>query len=101
MAVSGSKYSLTVRIAWMFVLSAAVLLLFPSLANIGDDLGFWVVFVYLLIFSILQGIVTTSVYQVCSEMPGKYMGATMFGQGLSGIASNVLRAISLAFWPIS
>lgn len=32
-------------------------------------------------------------------LPGKYMGAVMFGNGLSGIAINTLRAICLLIFP--
>lgn len=32
-------------------------------------------------------------------LPGKYIGAVMFGNGLSGICLNVLRAITLASFP--
>lgn len=31
--------------------------------------------------------------------PGKYMGAVMFGNGISGITLNVLRAICLGIFP--
>lgn len=34
-------------------------------------------------------------------LPGKYMGAIMFGNGLSGITLNFLRAITLAIYPPS
>lgn len=34
-------------------------------------------------------------------LPFKYMAAVMFGQGVAGIASNVLRAATLYFWPVA
>jgi hypothetical protein len=34
-------------------------------------------------------------------LPFKYMAATMLGQGVAGIASNVLRAATLYFFPVS
>jgi hypothetical protein len=32
-------------------------------------------------------------------LPFKYMGAVMLGQGIAGMASNILRAITLIVWP--
>jgi len=98
---AGSNYSFTLRIAWMFILSAVVLILFPYFAEIGGQLGFWIVFAYLFFFSIIQGIGNATVYQLCGDLPAKYMGAVMIGTGISGIASNVMRALSLVIWPVT
>jgi hypothetical protein len=98
--VAGNNFSFTWRVGWMFIISAAVLVLFPILANIGGALGFWIVFAYLFFFSIIQGISQASIYQLSGDMPSKYMGAIMFGSGISGIVSNLLRALSLFIWPI-
>jgi hypothetical protein len=99
--VAGGKYSFTTRIAWTFVLSGVVLILFPILANLGGSLGFWLVFFDLFFFSIVSGICRASIYALCADLPYRYMGAVMFGSGISGILSNVLRALSLVIWPIS
>jgi hypothetical protein len=53
----------------------------------------------LLIFGAAGGIVQGSVFGLGGMLPGKYMGAVMFGNGLSGIAINFLRAICLAIFP--
>jgi hypothetical protein len=47
----------------------------------------------------MGGIVQGSVFGLGGMLPGKYMGAVMFGNGLSGISLNILRAITLAAWP--
>jgi len=85
----------------MFILSGLVLILFPIFANIGDELGFWLVFFDLFFFSIVSGICRASIYALCGDLPHRYMGAVMFGTGISGIVSNLLRALSLIIWPIS
>jgi hypothetical protein len=53
----------------------------------------------LLVFGIFGGVVQSSTYALGGILPPKYMGAIMFGQGLSGITINVLRAICLLAIP--
>jgi len=36
---------------------------------------------------------------MAANLPFKYMGAVMFGNGISGIAANILRAVTLASFP--
>ena len=32
-------------------------------------------------------------------LPFKFMGAVMLGNGIAGVASNILRALTLIIWP--
>jgi hypothetical protein len=36
---------------------------------------------------------------MAANLPFKYMGAVMFGNGISAIACNILRAITIASFP--
>lgn len=36
---------------------------------------------------------------MAGSLPFKYMGAVFIGQGIAGIASNILRGISYLIWP--
>jgi hypothetical protein len=38
---------------------------------------------------------------MAANLPFKYMGAVMFGNGICGIGANILRAITLAVFPTS
>lgn len=53
----------------------------------------------LVVFGIFGGIVQSSTFALGGMLPPKYMGAIMLGQGISGIAINVLRAICLLAIP--
>lgn len=53
----------------------------------------------LLTFGFFGGIMQASVFAYSGMLPPKYIGAVMFGNGLSGIAMSVLRAICLVALP--
>jgi solute carrier family 29 (equilibrative nucleoside transporter), member 1/2/3 len=53
----------------------------------------------LLIFGVFGGIVQASTFALSGMLPPKYMGAVMFGQGISGIVLNFCRAICLLAIP--
>lgn len=65
----------------------------------GPRDGFITDICILIIFGATGGVVQGSVFGLAGMLPFKYMGAVMFGNGLSGITLNVLRAITLAAFP--
>ena len=98
--ISGKKYSFTTRIVTCFIISAIVIIILPFLAEIGGTTAFWLVFIDLLIFGIISGVLRATVYSLAAALPFPYMGALMFGTGVSGIFTNVLRGLSFWLWPM-
>jgi solute carrier family 29 (equilibrative nucleoside transporter), member 1/2/3 len=82
------------------MLSAIILIVIPFLAHIGGAYAFWSVFVVLFIYGIILGIQQASIYSMAGVLPFRFMGAVMVGNGVAGIASNILRALSLIIWPV-
>ena len=39
-------------------------------------------------------------FTMAANLPFKYMGAVMFGNGMSAIGCNILRAITIAAFPV-
>ena len=76
------------------------MIILPFTTNyMGATDGFFTDIGILVIFGAMGGIVQGSVFGLAGMLPFKYMGAVMFGNGLSGITLNVLRAITLAAFP--
>lgn len=99
--IYGGKLSFTVRVASTFMLQGVCVVLIPVLAHLGGATGFWSVFALLLVFGVIMGLNAGSVYSMAGGLPPKFMGAIFLGMGISGIASNVFRALSLVLWPAS
>lgn len=96
----GTNISYVTRISGGYSCIAILMIILPLVANFLEPLpGFAVCFSLLLIFGALGGIVQGSVFALAGMFPGKYIGAVMFGNGISGITMNVLRAICLAIFP--
>lgn len=96
----GHKVSYTVRIGGGFIVIAVLMIVLPLVANfLNPDAGFAACISILVIFGAMGGIVQGSVFGLAGMLPFKYMGAVMFGNGLSGITMNLLRAITLAAFP--
>lgn len=76
------------------------MILVPLLAHLGGGAGFWSVFAVLFIYGFIAGVNSASVFEMTGGLPFKYMGVLMLGFGISGLTSNVLRAISLWIWPV-
>ena len=95
----------------MFVIEAIIILVLPFVANVGeggDDahgdidnggLRFWGCFSLLFIFGAVNGMCQASVFGLAGILPGEYMGAVMFGNGVSGVATNSLGMLFLAIMP--
>ena len=73
----------------------------PFLANLKNGAGYWSVFAVLFVFGWISGVVQASVFSMAGGLPFKYMAALMLGQGVAGISSNIMRALTLYFWPFS
>ena len=52
-----------------------------------------------MVFGVFNGMVQGSVFGLAGVLPGKYMGAVMFGNGVSGVGCNLLRLIFVASFP--
>lgn len=89
-----------IRISGGFLVIAVLMIILPFTTNyMGATDGFFTDIGILVIFGAMGGIVQGSVFGLAGMLPFKYMGAVMFGNGLSGITLNVLRAITLAAFP--
>ncbi|CDW83406.1 equilibrative nucleoside transporter 1 [Stylonychia lemnae] len=96
----GYKVSYVVRISGGFLVIAVLMIILPLTTNyLGSTSGFFTDIGILVIFGAMGGIVQGSVFGLAGMLPFKYMGAVMFGNGLSGITLNILRAITLAAFP--
>jgi len=98
--VYGGKYSFTLRIVSTYFLSAIILVVIPLLARMGGAVAFWSVFLVLFVFGIVLGVQQASVFSMAGVLPFRFMGAVMLGNGIAGIACNILRAATLIIWPV-
>ena len=62
------------QIICFFAIQAVGLSIIPFLANIGDDLGYWSVFITLVITGWFGGIAQGAVYRENAKLPGDYIG---------------------------
>jgi len=63
------------------------------------DARFWTSAACLFLFGAWNGMSQGTVFGLGSILPGEYLGAIMFGNGVAGVATNVLRMILLLLWP--
>lgn len=80
-----------------------ICLLLPVMAHFlgSPDTEFYGCLLVLLIFGGFNGMVQAQVFGLGGILPGQYMGAIMFGNGLSGISTNLLRMAFTAAIPDS
>ena len=79
---------------------AVLVMIIPFVTQYLDPTpGFFSCIVILIFFGAAGGVVQGSVFGIAGMLPGKFMGAVMFGNGLSGITINFLRAICLLIFP--
>lgn len=98
--VYGHHFSYFLRISGGYLIIGALMIVLPLVTNaleagsaFAADIGI------LVIFGVVGGIVQSSTFALGGMLPGKYMGAIMFGNGISGITLNVCRAICLIAIP--
>jgi len=70
-----------------------------SVALLPSGVNYWVTFGLLVIYGGFSGVAQGTVFTMAANMPFKYMGAVMVGNGLSAICCNTLRAITLIAFP--
>ena len=101
--VYGYKLSDKTKIQHGFVGLTVIILLLPILAHYLATPGakFISCFAALLVFGAINGMVQAQVFGLGGIMPGQYMGAIMFGNGISGIAMNLLRMVFVIALPDS
>jgi hypothetical protein len=82
----------------MFILEAVIMIVLPFLAHVPEEEStrFWACFCLLFFFGAVNGMCQASVFGLAGILPGEYMGAVMFGNGVSGVACNSLAMIFLA-----
>ena len=78
---------------------ATCMLIIPFLCNIGGSTGFFATSAILLLVGFASGACQGTIYAMAAAFPPEYMSAVMFGNGLSGLGSNILRALTLIIWP--
>ena len=78
---------------------ALTMLIIPILCNIGGETGFFTTDIMLVVLGLASGACQGTTYAMAAAFPPEYMSAVMFGNGLSGFGSNLLRAATLLIWP--
>lgn len=71
----------------------------PFVACLPLGLNYWLCFTLCFPFGAFSGIAQGSLFTMAANMPFKYMGAVMFGNGLAAIFCNSVRAITLIAFP--
>jgi hypothetical protein len=101
MMTTGDLFTYSGRVVVGFSGTAIILTLMPySTALLPAGANYWVTFGLLFIYGAFSGVAQGTVFAMAANMPFKYMGAVMFGNGLSGICCNTLRAITLLIFPV-
>lgn len=82
-------------------MSIVLIMILPFIVRYSGSpsLGFGLCITTLLIFGIFAGILQASTFAYSGMLPPKYMGAIMFGNGVSGIIIGLLRALCLIIFP--
>ena len=101
MIVYGYKLSDKFKIQYGFLAATVLMWLLPFASHFlgSKDARFWVCFLILQVFGVVNGMVQGQVFGLSSIFPPKYVGAVMLGNGLSGICMNGLKAILFAIIP--
>jgi len=98
--VYGHKYSFATRICGGYIITAVLMIILPLVTNAFESgEAFAADLVVLTFFGLVGGVIQSSTFALGGILPGKYMGAIMFGNGISGISLNLVRAICLIAIP--
>jgi solute carrier family 29 (equilibrative nucleoside transporter), member 1/2/3 len=98
--IYGNQYSFVLRISGGYLIVAVLMIALPLITNaLSPGKAFAADISILLIFGVFGGIVQSSTFALGGMLPPKYIGAIMFGQGISGIVLNLCRAICLLAIP--
>ena len=94
------RWMLTENIIVSFAgIQAALLVTIPLLAHQGDEIGYWCVFLNLIVLGWFCGVLQGCLFKQNAKLPGAYIGIFLTSQGLAGIFSNLLRFATLEIWP--
>lgn len=98
--IYGNKYSFVLRISGGYLVIAVLMIALPLITNaLTSGPAFAADISILLVFGVVGGVVQSSTFALGGMLPPKYIGAIMFGQGISGIVLNICRAICLLAIP--
>ena len=98
--IYGHKYSFVTKISGGYLIIAVLMVVLPFVTQSLDaGPAFAADMSILFLFGLVGGVVQASTFALGGILPGKYMGAIMFGQGISGISINLVRAICLIVIP--
>jgi hypothetical protein len=95
----GDAITWTSRLIFGFIGAAFCCALMPFLACLPLGTNYWICFTVCFPFGAFSGIAQGSIFTMAANLPFKYMGAVMFGNGLAAIFCNSLRAITLIAFP--
>ena len=97
----GDGLTWTQRVVISFAVATAILFMIPFLAAIQQPAGlnFWIIFIVLIPFGAFSGVAQGTVFTMSAQLPFKYIGAVMFGNGLSAIFANFVRFVTLLIFP--
>ena len=99
LVVYGQNITYSQRLVPGFAAMAICMIVIPIMCNIGGSTGFFVTDVLLIVLGLGSGACQGTAYAMAAAFPPEYMAAVMFGNGLSGFGTNVLRAGTLLIWP--
>ena len=98
---TGDMFTFNSRIIVGFGGVAIILAVFPWLATLPDGWNYWICFVVLIFYGGFSGCAQGTVFTMAANLPFEYMGIVMFGNGVSGLSANVLRAITEIIFPLT
>ena len=75
-----------------------MLAVIPFLAQIGGAVGYWCVFLTLIVLGWFCGLLQGCLFKENAKLPGDYIGFFLTSQGLAGIFSNLMRFATLEIW---
>jgi len=95
MVFVGYKFSNRIKVQFGFIIAALIMFVMPFASHNGSSATekYWTCFAILFFFGFISGMVQGQVFGLGGAFPFKYMAAIMFGNGVSGITTNVLKAI--------
>ncbi|CAI2366910.1 unnamed protein product [Moneuplotes crassus] len=95
-----SCLSLKIRLVASLMFILTMLFVLPLVSNFVTEPLAWILVILIIIcVGIANAFAQSGIFGFAGMLPEKYIGAVMFGNGLSGIVMNVFRIITLAIFP--
>ena len=97
----GNKMSTRFKVQWQFIIAAGLVATLPFLTEYVDSKAakYWAVFFILFVYGPVNGIVQGTVFGLASQLPPPYVGALMFGNGLSGLGTTLFSMLLVYLLP--